>query len=298
MKFKIYSFRNAKIIFENDGLYKNDWFELLDVLENISEDEVVNLFEISNRKDIKSLSEPINKIIDDRLKTKGWRRQCEIFNDSEYRPNSCEHKNPWTIDFSKNEFAIEVAFNHGQVVAWNLIKLVLAGELNHVEKDINTSVGIVVCATDELKKNGGFDNAVGSFEKFLQHLKPMNNLLTIPIAVIGLCDFENYIIINKKAYKKNKLLSEDKNKKIDEIFEYLTVNNFNIAKNTKYRFDGKIIKNIPLISEKMKTILYNSRSNKQTQLAKYLIDDNWKVININDVYSYEDLDVIINDCHV
>ena len=126
----------------------------------------------------------------------------------------------------------------------------------------------------------------------------MNNLLTIPIAVIGLCDFENYIIINKKVYKKNKLLSEDKNKKIDEIFEYLTVNNFNIAKNTKYRFDGKIIKNIPLISVKMKTILYNSRSNKQTQLAKYLIDDNWKVININDVYSYEDLDVIINDYHV
>lgn len=48
----------------------------------------------------------------------------------------------------------------------------------------------------------------------------------------------------------------------------------------------------------MKTILYNSGSNKQTQLAKYLIDDNWKVININDVYSYEDLDVIINDSHV
>ncbi len=48
----------------------------------------------------------------------------------------------------------------------------------------------------------------------------------------------------------------------------------------------------------MKTILYNSRSNKQTQLAKYLIDDNWRVININDVYSYEDLDVIINDYHV
>ena len=126
----------------------------------------------------------------------------------------------------------------------------------------------------------------------------MNNVLTIPIAVIGLCDFENYVIINKKVYKKNKLLSEDKNKKIDEIFEYLIVNNFNIAKNTKYRFDGKIIKDIPLLSEKMKTILYNSRSNKQTQLAKYLINDNWKVINIKDVYSYEDLDVIINDCHV
>lgn len=90
----------------------------------------------------------------------------------------------------------------------------LAGELNHVEKDINTSVGIVVCATDELKKNGGFDNAVSSFEKFLQHLKPMNNLLTIPIAAIGLYDFENYIIINKKVYKKNKLLSEDKNRKM------------------------------------------------------------------------------------
>ena len=37
MKYKIHSFRKAQVIFENDDLYKHDWFELLDVLDKITE---------------------------------------------------------------------------------------------------------------------------------------------------------------------------------------------------------------------------------------------------------------------
>jgi hypothetical protein len=36
---------------------------------------------------------------------------------------------------------------------------VLASELNHVEKAIQTRAGILICATYEMKSAGGFDGA-------------------------------------------------------------------------------------------------------------------------------------------
>lgn len=71
-------------------------------------------------------------------------------------------------------------------IAWNLIKPVLASELNHVAKDIQTSAGIIICATNGMKKAGNFDSAVGSYEKFLRYLLPLQNMLPTPILIIGL----------------------------------------------------------------------------------------------------------------
>ncbi len=64
----------------------------------------------------------------------------------------------------------------------------LASELNHVEKAIQTRAGILICATDEMKSAGGFDGATGLYEKFLKylHLSPLNNLLTVPMVITGL----------------------------------------------------------------------------------------------------------------
>ena len=146
-----------KLFFENDEKYKEDYSQILYVLDNISEEEICTYFNNSTRNDIKSFSEPINTLIDEKLtKKKHWHSQVPIFNESEYRPSSTNDKNPWTIDFASPEIAIEVAFNHGSAVAWNLIKLVLASELNHVEKAINTSAGVIICATDDFKKNWWF----------------------------------------------------------------------------------------------------------------------------------------------
>ena len=86
----------------------------------------------------------------------------------------------------KEKISVEVAFNHGEAIAWNLIKPVLASELNHVAKDIQTSAGIIICATNGMKKAGNFDSAVGSYEKFLRYLLPLQNMLPTPILIIGL----------------------------------------------------------------------------------------------------------------
>ena len=196
MKYKVHSFRNALTLFENDTKFTYLWNEVQTALDSISDEDLINEFTDSSRTSKKSISEAINKLIDERLVDLGWNRQSPIFNNSEYRPTSKDKW--WTLDFAKDEIAIEVAFNHGGHVAWNLIKPVLSGELNHVEKAIQTSGGIIITATDKMKRAGNFDGAVGSYEKYLQYLAPFQNILTVPMLIIGL-DAPETFKINKKT---------------------------------------------------------------------------------------------------
>lgn len=85
-------------------------------------------------------------------------------------------------------------FNHGEAISWNLLKPVMASELNHVRKAIQTSAGIVICATEEMREAGNFDSAVGTYEKFLRYLTPMYNVLTAPLLMIGLKAPESFYI--------------------------------------------------------------------------------------------------------
>ena len=184
MLYQTHSFRNAEVIFENDSQYTALWQDIKDVLEEITDDDLINSFKTSTRKSKKSISDDINKLIDKKLVDRGWLRQSPIFTSEIYFPTAKTHR--WTLDFAKEEIAVEVAFNHGEATAWNLIKPVLSSELNHVEKAIQTSAGVIITATKNLKTLGNFDGSIGSYEKFLQYLKPFNNILTVPMMIIGL----------------------------------------------------------------------------------------------------------------
>ncbi|MEA2110948.1 MAG: BglII/BstYI family type II restriction endonuclease [Campylobacterota bacterium] len=179
MQYKIHSFRHAQIILENEVNYETTWFELLGAIKSISDEDIISYHENATRK-AKSISEAINNLLKDRLVNLGWKKESSIFQDDEYSGNR------WRLDFAKESISVEVAFNHGEAIAWNLIKPVLAGELNHVKKEIDTEIGIIVCATKNLKIKGGFDGAVGEFEKFLTYLNPLRDVLSIPIVIIGL----------------------------------------------------------------------------------------------------------------
>ena len=179
MTYKIHSFRHGEIILNNEPDYKIVWNELLNAITGITDDEIINHHENNPRK-AKSISESINNILKTKLVALEWNEESYIFQDDEYSGNR------WRLDFAKDSISVEVAFNHGEAIAWNLIKPVLAGELNHVQKEINTEIGVIICATKELKDKGGFDGAVGEYEKFLTYLNPLRDVLSVPIVIIGL----------------------------------------------------------------------------------------------------------------
>lgn len=184
MQFTAHEHRHAQNLFDTDPQYAPLYQEVVAVLAGITDDDLIQHYEASARENKKSLSETINHLIKEGLTARGWTPESAIFSDPAYA-NAQDNKR-WRLDFAKDQISVEVAFNHGEAIAWNLIKPVLASELNHVAKQIQTSAGILICATEGMKRAGNFDGAVGSYEKFLRYLLPMQNMLPTPILILGL----------------------------------------------------------------------------------------------------------------
>jgi len=195
MEFITHSHRNGEALLEKK--YTNLWGELKGVIENITDEDLKKYFLLKKNM---SLSTGLNKILKERLSEKDWLPEAQIFQDPDYAQS---REKAWRLDFAKEDISIEVSFNHGEALAWNLTKPVLASELNHVKKDIQTSIGVIILATDEMKKAGAFDSAVGSYEKAIRYLKPMNVLLSIPLVLIGLKAPKEFKIEKKKKNGKN-----------------------------------------------------------------------------------------------
>jgi len=196
LNYKLKSYRHGELILNNEPSYIKKWNELLKTIESITDDEIILAHE-ANTRIPKGLSVALNKVIKEKLIAIGWIAESKIFNDEEYSNKS------WRLDFANENVSIEVAFNHGEAIAWNLVKPTIASELNHVQKEIKTDIAIVICATKDLKTKGGFDNAVGEFEKFERYLDPLRGLLTVPMVIIGLEAPETFKIVHKKVNNTN-----------------------------------------------------------------------------------------------
>ena len=185
MKYRTFSFRHSEVILEEKN-FLNQYNELKTIINNISEQDIINKHnsfgEYDESKLPKSLSKSINELLKEQFVAKNWKseKQAGIFQDTNYQGET------WRLDFAKDDLSVEVAFNHSSVIAWNLIKPVLASELNHVQKSVQTKIGVVITVTNEMKSLGGFDNAIGTFEKFLDYLKPLRNILTTPLLIVGI----------------------------------------------------------------------------------------------------------------
>jgi hypothetical protein len=199
MEVETYSFRHAETILLAD--FKEQYSELLGIIKGIGDENIREEF-LVNGKNNKSLSTTINRMLKVRFLEKGWTAESRIFKDDDFKSGT------WRIDFAKDDISVEVGFNHGTVAAWNLIKPTIAGELNHIQKEHNTKIGIVITATQKMKKNGGYDNAIGTFESYIKYIKALNNILTIPILLIGLKELSSFKIIHQ---------ANDKGKKIGGI---------------------------------------------------------------------------------
>lgn len=214
MEIKVHSHRHALELLETVPEYKALWAEVLQAIESVDDAAVISHFKSNfEGKPVKSISRSINTLLDNALSSLDWKSQSQIFSESEFGDHA------WRLDFaksfdvpdphgvasadSKSGISIEVAFNHQGNISWNLIKPVIASEINHVPKAIQTSLGIVIAATEELKAMGGFDSAVGTYENYISNLLPLRNLLTVPIAVVGLKPFSTFRVSHEKRGSQN-----------------------------------------------------------------------------------------------
>ena len=196
MKYQEHFHRSAGTIIKNTDIYNIEYESLIETISSITDKDLVEEFYnvLQTQPSKKSLSTAINNLLKTRLTEKGWKAEVHIFRDKEYTDNKT---NTWRLDFAKEKISVEVGFNHGGNIAHNLIKPTLAGELNHVEKEVITDIAVIIAATNSLKKAGNFDGAVGTFEKILTYLKPYNQFLTVPTVIVGLEAPETFYIDKK-----------------------------------------------------------------------------------------------------
>lgn len=213
MRFIEYSHRHADAIINSNPQLKERYEQFVGVLRSMTDEELIADFlrkkaEYAARgTSFKSMTPSINGILKERmLAIPGWQAEVDIFNDRTGAIGNTE----WRLDFAcDNAFCVEVAFNHGEAIAWNLLKPVLSCELNHVEKAVQGQIGIYVCATDNMKIAANIDSSSGSFEKVLRYLPPMMNQLTIPMMIIGLEPFETFKISdNAEVIRSNPHIDE------------------------------------------------------------------------------------------
>ena len=201
MEFVTESFRHAEVIL-NEPAYIAQYTQLLNIIAGVTDDDLIAKHESYSlalpEGRPKSLSVAINELLRERFTAAGWVAEAKIFHPAQYADKH------WRLDFAKDDISIEVAFNHGEAIAWNLTKPVLASELNHVEKEIQTRIGVIIAATQGMKEAGGFDGAVGTYEKFLEYLPVMRNVLTAPLLIIGLCEPRTFRMVQRTNAKGRK----------------------------------------------------------------------------------------------
>ena len=215
MDFKVHSHRHALEILEGVEEYEQLWTEIKDALAAVSDDKIATHFrENYEGQPTKSLSRSINALLKQEFVSRGWMAESFIFGESAYGDHT------WRLDFAKqveltdldinndskkvdSGISIEVAFNHGGSIAWNLLKPVIASEINHVPKNIQTGVGLVICATESLKRAGGFDSAIGTYDQFISNLLPLRNILTVPVLIVGLEAPKSFRMLVEKRGNQN-----------------------------------------------------------------------------------------------
>jgi hypothetical protein len=201
MKYVTYSHRFALDIVESHKELNVLWSEIIHAIESISDTRLKNQFSAGDSK--MSLSDAINRLLEEELVSLSWIPQSAIFQGEKFSDKR------WRLDFSKRiksptkgltGMAIEVAFNHGEAIAWNLMKPVLAAEMNQLQlqTEIGSGIGIYICATEKLKLAGGFDGSVGEYEKVIRYLEPLFQKLTVPMIIVGLDSPETFKIEKRR----------------------------------------------------------------------------------------------------
>lgn len=199
MDFELFSHRNAHEIAESPNFQK-DWKAFQEAIASVSDQDLKTAFKAlgarreGRRKDgQKSLSHSINEVLREKLGALGWDLEPTLFS----KEKAGLGPSGWKLDFVKRlpnsrtrqkscTFAVEVAFNHSEAAAWVLTKLALSCERTTIPKDIDATIGVLVVMKSDLKKAGNFDGSCCTYDRYIQTIKVMHDLLRAPLLVVGL----------------------------------------------------------------------------------------------------------------
>ena len=235
MEFDYHSHRHAEALLNSVPEYIPLWNDLELRLSSITEEMIIRHFKEhyeNSPQQTMSISKTINILISDALgavKSKEVKKKLESkkiteeeaellwISESEIFGESVFGMSTWRLDFARKIIArdesgiripgikdkgisIEVAFNNAGSAAWNVLKPSIASELNHVEKNIQTSIAVVIVATDDFKAAGGFDLTVGTFLSYKKMLEPLQDVVKVPMLILGIKAPKTFKI---EVYKRN-----------------------------------------------------------------------------------------------
>lgn len=198
MKYKFYSFNHAESILKEDDAYTEVFRNIINIIENISDFEIMQKFEEIG-KNSKSISNTITSLLEEKLLQNNWIKELPIFNNFSYESKKSKR---WTLDFYKDKIQLEIAFNHEEGTAWNIMKIPLANQPNIYKHKQRVEMGIIISVTNQMKRSGGYDGSVGSYEKYIEYLSVFKPFVPTPILLIGLQSPDDFKIKHRNINRK------------------------------------------------------------------------------------------------
>lgn len=193
MRYKKYSHFNGLEIIKNIPEAYEKYQEICRMLSSITDKEIIDKYR--EKTPGKSISAVLKQVIEEKMKVLNWENNVAIFDDNEVNGRGTK----WKSDYvSAPDFSMTVSFDHASVIPNNLMKMTLASEESHMNKNVQTKFGIIITATENLKINGGFDNVVGEFEKYQIQCRVLQNHLKTPMIIVGLEAPESFRIVHEK----------------------------------------------------------------------------------------------------
>lgn len=182
----------------NDNLINAQLNDVTTMLNLITEEDIIFTYETQQRKG-KSISEALLKLFHENLLDMGWESELPIF-----RPEN--NKSPdkyWSFNFYKSNVTLDINFQHSGSIVKNLVKSVLSSNKHDKEKNIHSNLSIIITATSEMKKTGGFDNAIADFDRYDESITILEKIVTSPLILIGLKAPKTFKIEHEKINNKN-----------------------------------------------------------------------------------------------
>ena len=188
MKLEVASFRHgAELI-----AHWPEWAELQSVIQGIKQDKIVHTQINDLRSKPVGAQSALNRVFEDRLTGMlGWQSQVLVFPNAAYAraagqpppdPPYPERK----IDFMKNHLGLEIVFNNESYLERTLFRLDVASESDAVIRAHEVVAGVIVVASEWIKRWGSMDPSVATFEGAQRSLGLVRHSFSVPLLLVGL----------------------------------------------------------------------------------------------------------------